>query len=146
MGRPSKPVNKVKATIWLEPEVLAGLKRLADEQHVSLSELCGLSLRRLVQGQALEAQAELVGARLEQLVLSAVAEVGDRIAHLCATAAVEGGAARRMLMDQAIQARGLEEGRLLASEARKAAARAIRERPGELLRMVLEGYEKDGSA
>ena len=144
MGRPSKAVNKVKATIWLEPEVLSGLKRLADDRRVSLSELCGLSLRRLVQGEALEAQSELVGARLEQLVLSAVADVGDRLAYLCAAAAIEGGASRRMLMDRVIQERGLEEGRALAGEARKAAARAIRERPGELLKLVLEDYEKAG--
>ena len=133
---------KEKLTVWADQRVVAALKQLAVQRGVSLSETTAEVLRCAVDDAAEEIGADLLGPRLEAAIRREVTRMADRLAYLGSVAAIESSTARRMAMDQLVRNRGLEEGKRVSSEARKAAVRALREKPDTLLQDVLNRAAK----
>jgi hypothetical protein len=142
MPRPKNEAQKEKITVWLEPDVHAGLRRAAAELDLSLSETTNTFLRKAVVTHELDTTSEAVTRRLETVVKRSVASMADSLSYLISVAAIEAGTTRRVLYQDLLKRHSPDEAKVWNSEARKDTVRRLRESPDELLKLILEEHNR----
>jgi hypothetical protein len=118
--------SKEKLTVWVNPEVSKAVRSMAAAQGVTVSQM---SARLLELGS--RDQVELAGLgvlvpALENAVERASARVGDRLARLMATAALESTASRREQYQILIEMFGAERAKRINEAAYKTSLDRLR--------------------